>query len=64
MKNAHGDVLLKLDSRGRVTIGGPVAKNGRQPSEFYRLVFGEFGSLQLLPVRIELEMEAKAACGS
>lgn len=61
MKNKHGDPLLKLDQRGRVTIGTLVAKNGRQPAEFYRLTFGEYGTLTLLPVRIELEMEAKAA---
>lgn len=61
MKNKHGDHLLKLDQRGRVTIGSLVAKNGRRPSEFYRLVFGEYGALTLLPVRIELELEAQAA---
>lgn len=63
MKNPQGDILLKLDSRGRVTIGTHVTRNSLRRSPYYRLVFGEYGSLHLLPVKIELEqqMEVQAA---
>lgn len=61
MKNPQGDILLKLDSRGRVTIGTHVTRNSLRRSTYYRLVFGEYGSLHLLPVKIELEQQMEAA---
>lgn len=58
MRNQQGDPLLKLDARGRVTIGRYIRRNGVEPNQYYRMTFGEYGSIHLLPVRIELEREA------
>lgn len=43
-------VLLTLDSRGRVSIGGPIRKNGIEPAADWRLDFGPNQTLTLTPV--------------
>jgi hypothetical protein len=42
--------VLKLDSRGRVTIANAVRRNSIEPSAFYTISFGENGKLILTPV--------------
>ncbi|MET4703039.1 hypothetical protein ABIB54_000493 [Frigoribacterium sp. UYMn621] len=42
--------LLKVDARGRVTIGNAVRRNAIEPSPYYTIAFGESGKLILTPV--------------
>jgi hypothetical protein len=42
--------LLRVDSRGRVTIAAAVRRNSIEPSAFYTISFGENGKLILTPV--------------
>ena len=46
------DVILKLDTRGRLNVGGRVKKNSTKPAALYRLTFGEFGRIILDPVEV------------
>ena len=47
--------LLKVDARGRVTIGNAVRRNSVEPSSYYTISFGEYGKLILTPVSLVAE---------
>ena len=53
--------LLKLDSRGRVSIAAAIRKNGVEPSALWRLTFGEYGTILLAPVTIQDQIPKEIA---
>lgn len=53
--------LLKLDSRGRVSIATAIRKNGVEPSALWRLTFGECGTLVLTPVIVQPQVPKEIA---
>lgn len=55
------DKLLRLDSRGRVSIATAVRKNGIEPSALWRLTFGEYGTLTLTPVTVQTQIPKEIA---
>src|SRR5690554_2643409 len=47
--------VIRMDSKGRVTIGNLIRKRSVQPAEHYRVTFGEYGKIVLEPVKILVE---------
>ena len=44
--------ILKLDPRGRITIGSAIRKNGVEPAKLWRIGFGTYGTIILTPLSI------------
>lgn len=44
--------ILKLDPRGRITIGSAIRKNGVEPAKLWRIGFGTYGTVILTPLSI------------
>lgn len=50
-------MIARLDSRGRVAIGAAIRKNGIEPSPYWDVTFGPYGSVILKPAQLVLRSD-------